>query len=517
MHNSQKVLDVAYELAEQDSRRGYLPYLRHVVIDSRPEPARFSAIARPWQWEFAGRYAPALEAVTGLRGNYSGPQGYWHTLARGHDKTTALARVANWVLSFGRRQITAVIAAADQDQAALLTDAMQVEAELNPWIDSKLKFMRDGVLGPGGFLEVITSDAPTAAGKRADLIICDEVTHWRNKALWDTLVSGWSKRQDAVLIVITNAGVKGSWQWDVKEEAKSIPRRWVVYEAPGRLPSWMSEQQVEDDRRLLTPSEARRLLDNIWIDPAEESGFLHRADIERCEALGRELGLTYCTQGKPGQEYWAGIDYGPKRDRTALSICHQTESGLVILDRLDVWQGSPHAPIQIAEVRSWLQESRQQFPDLHVVVDPHELEELVQDYERHIPIERYESRGGKGNYHLAESLRSLIVNQSLAWYPGAGSLPVEGQVEDFKQELLHLVTRQMPYGYRIDHEATKHDDRAVAVGMPCVCILRRPRATQFRKPPQVEKSPVQTVPIRIRTTAEQRGIYGMKSDRFGRF
>ena len=507
----ENLIALAHDLARHDSRRGYLDYLRHVVVDSRPAPQRFASAARHWQWERASRLAPPLEALMGMRPEWGGPRYFWSTLARGHDKTTGLGRLANYALFASRRPLMLVAAAADRDQAALLTDAMRREAELNPWLGEKLAFRRDEVEGPGGLLRVLTSDAPTAAGLRADIVICDEIVHWQRRDLWDMLWSGLHKRAGAMCVVITNAGVKRSWQWDIKEAARGSAA-WEVYEAEGRLDTWMSEADVAEARRLLLPSEARRLLDNRWIDPAEESGFLAPADIEACEALWGELGLGAASaqgRGAAGVEYWAGIDYGPKRDRTALSVLHQRPSGLMVVSRLDVWQGRPEAPVQIADIRAWVRAAREDYPGLSLIVDPYQLDELCQDLGRSMRVERFEARGGKANYEMAEALRSLVVNRSITWPPNCALLHTNGQNETFKDELLSLVTRKMSYGYRIDHEATKHDDRAVAVGMAAWRLLQAGLPQRFN-PPKIELPETRLAHNYSGRRAEGRGLYGMR-------
>lgn len=503
------------ELAEADSQAGFLGYLRHVVIDARPDPLPFADAARPWQWEWCAKIAPVLESACGLSDVtrlVGGPRCFWRTLARGHDKTTGLARAINYALAFGRRPVQIDHAAADWDQAALLLAAMRKECELNPWLGRRIQLDKKRARGPGGELYVMTADAPSAAGRIPDIITVDEPTHWRSRDLWDMLWSSVNKRPQTLVFVITNAGVKESWQWDVKEAAKQSPTRWSVYEAPGRLASWMSEENIAEDRKLLAPAEARRLLDNEWIDPAEEAGYLAASDVTACDDLGRELGLVYNTVGKRGVEYWASIDYGPRRDRTALAVVHQRDSGLIVPDRLDVWQGSRVEEIQIAQIRSWLHEARQQFVGLNLIVDPYQLKELVQDFRGHMHVEEFESRGGKSNYEMAELLRSLIINKQIAWYPGAGSLVVAGgKTETLVDELKSLVIKRTSYGYRIDHESTKHDDRAVAVGMACVKIMERQPSRRFERPPQVA-APLQS-PLRVRRiSAERRGLYGMSEN-----
>jgi hypothetical protein len=105
-------------------------------------------------------------------------------------------------------------------------------------------------------------------------------------------------------------------------------------------------------------------------------------------------------------------------------------------------------------------------------------------------------------------MRSLIVNRQIAWYPGCGALPVGGKTETLKDELLGLVTVRMSYGYRFDHLAAKHDDRAVAVGMGCVKLLERFPSRRFETPPRVVVPPPEPLKVR-RISAEGRGLYGM--------
>lgn len=498
------------QVADLESRRGFLHFCAHVVIDSRPEPRRFSEAAYPWQWEWAQTFAPALEYVMGLRATYSGPDSFWRTLARGHDKTTGLARAVNYALVYGKRHVEIDVAAADKEQAALLLAAMQVEANLNPWYGRRLSLTKDGGEGPSGRFTVMTSDAPSAAGRRPDLIIIDEVTHWKNDKLWDMLISGVDKRPGAVTAVITNAGIKDSWQWKKKEDFKKS-WRWNVYEAPGRLPTWMSERHVAETAKAMRPSEARRLLYNIWTDPAEESDYLTRAEMLACVDLGRERGLHYRVKGERGLTYWAGIDYGPKRDRTALSVSHQALDGVIELDRLDVWQGQQDDRVAISRIREWVDQQRAAFNDLHLVVDTYQLEELCQDYERRLPVTRFEARGGKANYEMAENFRSSVVNRQIAFYEGAGAIPVDGEIQDLVDEVASLITKKMVYGYRFDHDAQGHDDRTVAVAMPALIMLSGPRPAKFEKPPALAK-PIPIPPLRNpnRLSAETRGLWGTK-------
>lgn len=462
-------------LAEKAAETSGMEYLKHVVIDSRPEPRPFRLLARPWQWQRANRIVPAFDYVAGFTSQYIGPLSFAETYPRGHDKTSFLGRLCNHVLAFGKKRLTIIAGAADEEQAGLITEAMKVEAGLNPWLWKRLKFYKKIVRGLGAHseLHIQAADAKSAFGLRGDIYILDEFTHWKKSDFWQSLLSGRAKMPGALFLIISNAGMLGSWQYDLWQRLKN-DNSWCIYDAPGQLQSWMSAEQIEKDRKLLPAGQAKRLYDNQWIDPAEESGYLTRPEVEACELLGKQMGLTPQLRGKPGIEYVLSIDYGPKRDRTVLCVGHQDIlSEGIHIDNLSIWQGRPEAPVQLAAVRAWIDDMRQRFGTCRLVLDPYQMEDIAQTYEQRMPVVRFEGRGGKSNYQLAECLRSLIVNRQLVWYPGCGDLPLEGRMDTLVDELCGLVVKQMVYGYRIDHELTRHDDRAVAIGMLCIELLRQ--------------------------------------------
>jgi hypothetical protein len=521
----QEQLSAAYALAGSRSRTSLSGYLDSVVIDSRPEPRLFVDVARPWQVERHVRLGGPLEAVMGFRPPWEGPRCFWETMPRGYDKTTGIGRLCNWLLAFSKRPLEIDAAAGDEEQAHLLKESMERESHLNPWLRNRLKFGTKRVYGTetGSVLKVLTADAFSSFGLRPDVIVIDEITHWKKRDLWDALWSAYPKMPGCVVFVITNAGLLGSWQYDLKEDAIQDTKTWVVFEAPGhrspsRLPTWMRDEDIEAARRKLPPAEGRRVYDNEWIDPAEESGYLTRAEVMACEDLGRQLSLAFQVEGTQTNEYILSIDYGPKRDRTALAVLHQREDGLVVVDRLEVWEGKnyPSGEVPLADVRQWIEEARKDFGTVRLVFDPHEMLDIAQYYEYHLPVHRYEARGGKGNYTMAEVLRSGIVNKQVAWYPGAGTVVVDGKQETLTDELVGLVLRPMPYGYRFDHTSTKHDDRAVVLGMALVVILHQLLPSRMGKVPKV-KTPQDTefeyvpgVKIRRERGTSFRGLYGMQ-------
>jgi hypothetical protein len=413
-------------------------------------------------------------------------------------------------------------AAADQEQSGLIQEMMESELYLNPWMRDRVKIGRIRAYGPGGKLKILNSNTSSTWGLNSDVVILDELTWWEDRGLWDVLISGARKR-NGVLVVISNAGVRQSWQWDIHEEVKRQPEHWQVYDAPQytRLATWMSETGIAADRKTMPVALAKRVFDNIWIDPGEESGYLVEADVIACELLGKSLGLQPTLRGTYGIDYFVGVDYGPKRDRTVLVVLHQGEDLVVRVDEFQVWQGTPEAPVQIAAIESWLDDVNKRFNNPTLVLDPYQMESTAQRYEKQQTVIRFEPRGGKSNYQMAAHLRSLVANRRLAWYHGAGDLPLaNGAIETFSDELRALVFKTTPYGYRFDHETklgvdgrTFHDDRAVGVGMPALQCSLRPPSPAFQQPTPVPgmSGPVlpQDQPT-LRPFLRTRGFMGME-------
>lgn len=465
-------LKTAEALAVKQASESVDGYLNHVVIDSRPHPRAFRMVAEPWQWSLARRVGRAIEAVSGIRSNYKGPRFFWLTLPRGHDKTSFIGRLLNWSLAFCRRPIHANAAAGDKDQADYLAQFMRSESALNPWLKKRINYQNYKVLGQNeSRLWIMAADAMGSFGNKSDLVICDEVTHWDDGELFHALMSGSEKRPDMVFVVITNAGLLGSWQHESMLRFKRDPAGYV-YESPGPIAGWMNRQRIDALAQTLPRGMAQRVLFNVWQDPSEGCGYITRAEAMHCSDLGRELNLTCQFEGKAGVQYYGAVDYGSVKDRTVMCIVHR-EGDMTIVDRMDVIQGSPENRVQIGVVEEWLRDMNVKFNGPWFYVDPYQMESTLQSLQFQLKLERFEARGGKANYELAVNLHNAAIAKRLAWYPDCGTLIVNGRPHTLVDEISELVVKPMVYGYRFDHQSGKHDDRTVALGMACLLASQK--------------------------------------------
>lgn len=329
---------------DREARKSCLSYCSNVVINSSP-PQRFDNIIEDWQADILSMVYPAMEYAAGLRYEYKGPRRFYIVLPRGHDKTSQIARLATWAVGYARTPLSASSSAGDKDQARLIREAMEKELELNPWIPVTLNNYE--AKGTGGKLEILSSDAPTSSGRFDDLIIMDELTYWKSRSLFDVLLSGAHKRPRSVVAIITNAGVKGSWQWQVLEAARN-DYLWKVYEAPPytKLASWLSDAEIQSQRRMLTRNHARRVYDNLWTDAAE-SPLLSYDEIARC--YGSPLWKGRPTPREAVGNLYVGVDIGRTRHLTVISTVEDTGKGLKLRD-MKVMEGESFAKQEAAVI-----------------------------------------------------------------------------------------------------------------------------------------------------------------------
>lgn len=379
-----------------------------------------------------------------------------------------------WALAAADRPITGLVAAADREQAALLRRAIGRLVDANARLDV-LKVCEEKVRNrrTGSELRIISSDAASSYGELVDFIICDELCHWSadgpgGEDVWHSLLSTAAKKPGCLLLVLTNAGVGRGWQWESRKAAINSPD-WHFSSLDRPQVPWITEQTLDEQRRLLPPAVFARLWMNQW--QHADGGFVTLAEAEACV----DLSLQQTDRGEPGTVYVAAIDYGEKRDYTAALIAHH-DGRRIVVDRLDVAVPTPQLPVPVSWVEDWIARQTAAFPGLRVIVDEHQLVGVVQRLERQQPIERFAFAGGAGNHQLAMTLRRLIVSGEVAWPAGCGGIDSPtGQRDDLMTELSMLILRQSSGGrVRFDHLRGHHDDRAFVLAVACLKLADCP-------------------------------------------
>jgi len=405
----------------------------------------WGAIAAPWQWDDVG-------AIFG-----NAVRRHFLTRPRGGSKTMDLGAVAlAWLVTVAPAGARGYVVAVNKDQAALLVDAAAGLVDRTPALRGSVTVQSLRLVArSGASVTVLAADGPAAFGLRPSLLIVDEFAQWpetRNpKLLWSALVSATHKVPGCKLVVLTSAGEPGHFSSGVLDIAKAHPEEWRVNEIPGPLP-WVDPADLDAQRRLLTPSAFARLHLNQWT--AAEDRLVSADDLRACTLHESVLDPV------PGVSYVAGLDIGLKKDRTVLSVCHaeEGESGrMIVLDRQIVWQGTRTRPVDLGDVEATCIHVTDTYARCRFVVDPWQAAQLAQRL-RHRRISVVEFTFGQQSVgRLAQRLYNLLREHSLA-------LP--GDDAELLDELANVRIRETSPGvFRMDHDADRHDDRAISLAL----------------------------------------------------
>lgn len=294
-----------------------IAFRENLLVDCNGEPKPLSSVIDEWQ----GRdFIRTDQAWLRLCGNTRtmGPSRAYLERCRGASKTTDLAVQVLWVMFASRKKLTGIAAAADQDQARLLRDAIDGLVRMNGWLRPIIKVDQLAVtnIKTGTKLTILASDVGSSYGLTPDFLILDEVAHWPEKKgeeLFTSLFSAAAKRQNCVVVIISNAGfgMGESWQWRVRESAR-VDRSWY-YHHLDQTPSWISQELLDEQKRLLPRLSYRRLWLNEWTSGSGDA--LDADDIDR--AITRKGPLSH---PQDGWVYYGGVDLGLSRDACAFCL-----------------------------------------------------------------------------------------------------------------------------------------------------------------------------------------------------
>jgi len=391
---------------------------------------------------------------------------HWLGRPRGGSKTTDAGGMALVVLlTQAPPRSTSHAFARDREQAGLLLDALRGLAErsgLAPLLDFGAWSVT--VKATGARLLIESADAASALGARPYLVIVDELAAWPStheaRSLWQSIVSGLPKRRDSRLIVITTAGSPGSMAAGILAGAHASPR-WRVSDYVGELP-WADQEDLAEQRRLLPESVYLRLHENRWT--SAEDRLVSAADLAACVTLDGPLDPV------AGRRYVIGLDAGLKNDRTVLSVCRSERSSdggaaRVVLDRMEVLQGTRDRPVQLGDVEALAFEASRQFGHARIVADPWQTIGMLQRLRgRGIDVTEW-SFTSQSVGRLGATLHTLLRDHRLA-------LPPDQELLD---ELATVRLRESAPGVlRLDHDAGKHDDRAVSLGLAALTLAEHP-------------------------------------------
>lgn len=299
----------------RDMLRTPATFRDHLVLDGMAK-CKFGDVIEPWQAvDFAATDAAWMFAA-GISKTKPACQMAYLERPRGHSKTTDIACQALWALAASPFHLTGIAAAGDQDQAKLIRDAIAALVNVNDWLARRVTVNKFDVhvRDTGSALHIITSDADSSLGWNPHFILIDELTKWGASGvqLWDSLISSAVKRPECFLCVISNAGNINTWQWDVRERART-QSSWYFHSLDGPQASWITPEALEIQRQnIQLQSNFDRYHLNKWVP---DSGGEH---------LAQDLIINSFRMLRPQEEFdgllIGGLDIGIRRDASAFSV-----------------------------------------------------------------------------------------------------------------------------------------------------------------------------------------------------
>lgn len=434
-------------------------FRKTLLIDADGEAAPFHP--DPWQETDFQALDPAWQKLAGFPVADNPISRAWQERPRGHSKTSDLAIMAAWALTFAQRPIKGIAAAADRDQAGLLREAVRTLARLNPVLNA-LDIQNWTIINKqtGSQLDILSSDVLTSFGHLPDFIVCDEVSHWpegRGEDLWGSLFSSSAKRAHCLLVVISNAGFMETWAWRVRELIRTDPG-WHFSHLDGSQASWITPQRLAEQRRVLPPLVFDRLWLNIWSTGSGDA--LQATDIDAALLLAGPVGAR-----EDGFAYFSGIDLSVSRDHSALVVVGKHHTGRIRLARVLSWAPPKGGKIELALVEKAVLELNETFHP-HFFLDPYQGELLHQNVTKQGVIIETVPFVGASLVEMASGLVEVFSSRVIELFPDAALL----------SDLRRLRIKESPAGWRLDapRTAAGHCDRATALALAVLGARRAP-------------------------------------------
>lgn len=437
-----------------------------LLIDTDSGPKPFADCVDDWQARDFAAMDDGWRRAAGQQVQAGCFQRAWLERPRGHSKTLDIAIMVAWLLFASRKRLSGIAAAGDEDQARLLRDAVGKLVHCNPWLARVLEVQSARVINTHteSALDVIPSDAPSSYGLTPDVVVCDEVCHWKKRDLWDSLLSSAAKRATCVLIAITNAGMRDDWVWTLREAIRQDSARWYFSRLESPCAAWITPDRLAEQERLLPPTAYRRLWLNEWANAGGDA--LSEADIRAAFVPG--LAPLNSAAEAPGFDFVAGCDAGVSRDASALVILgirrDHAGHGTIRLAATRIWRPAKGSKVDLGQVESALVDCHARFNLRTINLDPWELRYLasrlqsgglgrIDNLKSPLPIVEVPPTGSNLQ-RMATAMLESFADRRLHLFDD----------DDLKRDLSRMRVVEKSYGFRIEspRDASGHGDMGSA-------------------------------------------------------
>ena len=308
-----QTLSDAYEAI---SRKSFLHFVRGLIIPSVSGPKLFELVMADFQKKFFEDVAPSLHAVRD--GMMPPKRRFWLERTKKTSKDADVSICLLWLMAFTERPLLGQVCAASSDQAAIIEDRATSVLHYNPWLREYVEIIQRVIRSKTMPRETkvqieATGSAGAAQGPTPDILVLNELVHVDR---WDVMKAHMNNAAgvpQGVVIVATNAGIKGTPAEVWRNNALKNPERWRTHLWTLRAP-WLSEEDMEDARRLdPIGTEFARLWLGKWVSGMGDA--VDEASIDRCFVHDAPVEVP-----ERGWRYLMGLDLGVSKDHAAVAL-----------------------------------------------------------------------------------------------------------------------------------------------------------------------------------------------------
>ena len=236
--------------------------------------------------------------------------------------------------------------------------AQQILLEL-PWLAKRIRCDQKQLScsATNSQCDILTSDNWGTSGGNPDVVILDEAVQVQREEFASHLLNNASKKSDSLTIISTNAGFQDTWQFKLRELARTSPQ-WSFSQGNERPPQ-MSVEEFEEARARNTPTSFARFYLGVW---ASGTGDLLPSEV--IEAAIND-GLRPMDGAEPGWYFVGGLDLATHRDHAALAVVAVNPAERRLrLANVESWAPAANREIDLEEIYTAVLQTNCQYPGI---------------------------------------------------------------------------------------------------------------------------------------------------------
>lgn len=294
----------------------FMTFCEGLLIHTATGPKRFTWLMEPFQRETFELLTPSLVAVRD--GEIPKRKRFWIERTKKSGKDSDVAICIMWLMAFPKRPLKCQVCAADQEQAGIVRERVLDLLYHNPWLNEFVEVKQNRIVNktmPGlVWTRIESTDARGGShGETPDVLILNELVHVAKWQAMEDHMSNADGTPNSLVIICTNAGIKGTRAWAWRQNALEGEERWktLIWSEPS---PWISQEDVDEaKRRDPIGAHFRRLFWGEWV-----SGIGDAVSDELINAVFCQTGPI--KKPKPGMIYVGGLDLGVSRDHSGIAI-----------------------------------------------------------------------------------------------------------------------------------------------------------------------------------------------------